>query len=247
MSIESVAIALHHSRARGTAKLVLIGIANHDGDGGAWPSLATLAKYAGVDPRNVRKALRELEALGEIRTHIQAGGTGQGPAYERPNLYDFLLCCPTDCDRSTRHRVTYPPDESVPRGRTPASGAPRTDASPKPSSEPSVEPSFSGSSDPWASQPVGDRASSTPRERSRKPKRDPNNLDDMNADYQTLKAICLEEGLDDNPLHIWWTLRNDHKALWPSAFLRAKVDAGHWDGFAGRFGITEYQANGDPA
>ena len=130
MSIESVAIALHHSRARGTAKLVLLGIANHDGDGGAWPSLATLAKYAGgVDPRNVRKALRELEVLGEIRTHLQAGGTGRTANYERPNLYDFLLRCPEGCDRSSQHRVPTP-GRIRPQGEDASDRGPRTDSSP---------------------------------------------------------------------------------------------------------------------
>jgi DNA-binding GntR family transcriptional regulator len=74
MSVESMAIALHHSRAKGTAKLVLIGIANHDGDGGAWPSVDTLAKYAGVHRRNVQRALQQLEELHEIEIVRNGGG-----------------------------------------------------------------------------------------------------------------------------------------------------------------------------
>jgi hypothetical protein len=100
-----MAIALHHSRARGAAKLVLIGIANHDGDGGAWPAVATLARYAGVTPRNVQKALAELEKLGEIRRLVSAGGDHSTADHLRPNLYRFQLRCPQSCDHSSRHRV----------------------------------------------------------------------------------------------------------------------------------------------
>lgn len=107
MSVESLAVALHHSRAAGTAKLVLIGIANHDGDGGAWPAVATLVKYAGInDRRAVQRAIAKLEGLGEIRRIIHAGGDHDLEYYLRPNLYRFDLRCPADCDRTTRHRTT---------------------------------------------------------------------------------------------------------------------------------------------
>jgi hypothetical protein len=105
MSVEAMAIALHHSRAKGTALIVLWGIANHDGDGGAWPSIATLAGYARVTERNVQKALDELERLGEIRRHRQSGGTARTPEHLRPNLYEFRLQCPPSCDRTKNHRT----------------------------------------------------------------------------------------------------------------------------------------------
>lgn len=112
-----MAIALHHSRATGSAKVVLIGIANHEGDGGSWPSVATLAKYANVDPRRVQAALTKLEILGEIRRDRQAGGTAATSDHRRPNLYHFLLRCPSECDHSMNHRVrvtkTSPGDENV--------------------------------------------------------------------------------------------------------------------------------------
>lgn len=104
MSVESMAVALHHSRATGTAKLILLGIANHDGDGGAWPSVATLARYASCSERNVQKALIKLEELHEIRRHIQRGGNAETAEARRPNRYDFLLRCPADCDGSKNHR-----------------------------------------------------------------------------------------------------------------------------------------------
>ena len=43
MSIELMSLVLHHSVAQPTHKLILLGIANHQGDGGAWPSIETLS------------------------------------------------------------------------------------------------------------------------------------------------------------------------------------------------------------
>lgn len=105
MSIESMAVVLHHSKAGGTDKLVLLGIANHDGDGGSWPSIATLARYANVEPRHIKKVLKRLEERGEILTHRQAGGLRNTPDYSRPNLYHIKVVCPPECDRSAQHRM----------------------------------------------------------------------------------------------------------------------------------------------
>lgn len=101
-----MAIAMHHSRARNsTAIAVLVGIANHDGDGGAWPTVSTLAHYARVSERQVQRTLNELIALGEIRREIQAGGTVEFAPTDRPNLYHFTLKCPPHCDRTRNHRL----------------------------------------------------------------------------------------------------------------------------------------------
>lgn len=104
MSVESLAAVLHHSRAKGTAKVVAIGIANHDGDGGAWPSLRTLAVYANADRSTVKRAIKALVALGEVRVHLQAGGPRDMEDHDRPNRYDVLVECPEGCDRTTNHK-----------------------------------------------------------------------------------------------------------------------------------------------
>jgi hypothetical protein len=104
VSVEHLTVVLNHSQATGTAKVVLMGIANHDGDGGAWPSIRTLTRYAGVDERNVRRALRHLVELGELRITVQRGGDSRVPDYRRPNRYDVLVRCPQECDRSPQHR-----------------------------------------------------------------------------------------------------------------------------------------------
>lgn len=105
MSVESLAIVLHHSRAKGTAKLVLLGIANHDGDGGAWPSVRTLAKYAACSDSQVQRSVKTLEQLGEVRRFVQAGGDHTYAAHERPNRYLVTLTCPSNCDRTRQHRT----------------------------------------------------------------------------------------------------------------------------------------------
>lgn len=135
-----MAIALHHSRAKGAAKLILVGIANHDGDGGAWPTMATLAKYGGVTKAQAQKCVAKLEQLGEIRRHVQQGGYYGMDAWRRPNRYTFMLRCPHNCDRSARHRVpadgelelefvpdaqlAHPPASAIPP-RVSAGGPPR--------------------------------------------------------------------------------------------------------------------------
>lgn len=147
MSIESLSIAINHSRAQGTARLVLIGIANHDGDGGAWPSVATLKRYAGgIDKRNVQRAIEKLEELGEIRRKIQAGGTPEMIDALRPNFYEFLLQCPPHCDRSSNHRdirkplITFEDDpvaSAPPGGVSAVRGV--ASAPPKPSLNPTTQ------------------------------------------------------------------------------------------------------------
>lgn len=112
MSIESLAIALHHSRASGTAKVVVLGIANHDGDGGAYPSVETLAKYANVSGRAVQGALATLVELGELRVHVKGGGMVSSDPRYRTNRYELLIECPPDCDRTTQHRRPAVKDSS---------------------------------------------------------------------------------------------------------------------------------------
>lgn len=146
MSVESMAIALHHSQAKGVARLVLLGIANHDGDGGAWPSVATLARYAGgADARSVQRALSKLEQLGEIKRVIGGGGSNTTPDHMRPSLYHFRLTCPANCDRSSSHRTRdqlapFQPESSYPH--PPAKMHPHPPAKCRPVVETPPEPSY---------------------------------------------------------------------------------------------------------
>lgn len=161
MSVEAMALVLHHSRAQGTDKLVLLGIANHCGDGGAWPTIETLARYANTTERTVQRSLRKLAELREVAVYQQAGGLAGVAAHQRPNRYEVTVSCPVECDRTANHRIkhrpsapadlwitgvtpTSPGDSHVTGGVTPTSPGGVTPTSPKPSQEPT---STSGSQD----------------------------------------------------------------------------------------------------
>jgi len=75
MSIEAVSLVLNQSKATGRAKLVLLGIANHLGDQGAWPSISTLARYANASERSVKRDIQELIELGELKVEVQNAPT----------------------------------------------------------------------------------------------------------------------------------------------------------------------------
>ena len=72
-------------------KLILLGIANHDGDGGAWPSVATLARYGCCSPRTVQRSLQRLTEAGFVTVEKQAGGSRETRPDRRPNLYRLHL------------------------------------------------------------------------------------------------------------------------------------------------------------
>lgn len=97
MSVEKIASVLHHADVKESKKLLLIGIANHEGDGGAWPAIETLARYANIHPRNVKKQLEELEELGLVEIVNRPGKT---------SFYYTRVECPDDCDRSSNHKTT---------------------------------------------------------------------------------------------------------------------------------------------
>ena len=101
MSIEAMSLVLHHSQATGAAKIILLGIANHQGDSGAWPSVSTLSRYAGVTERRAQQLLRGLEESGELILKPQGGGSGQ----YKTNLYWVNVSCPETCDGSAMHRT----------------------------------------------------------------------------------------------------------------------------------------------
>lgn len=169
MSIEHMAMVLHHSKSKGTAKLVLLGIANHQGDGGAWPSVATLATYANVDARTVQRAIRQLVGRGELAVHSQAGGTRDTEDHSRPNLYEVLTSCPSYCDRSPNHRDTRKLGgrQLWIRGVTPTSGGdasvtpPLTPVSPGGVTPVSPEPSYEPRAKQVGAQPQDARTCET--------------------------------------------------------------------------------------
>lgn len=95
MSTEAMVWVLYNSHTTcGTDKVVLLGIASHADAYGrnAWPSHETLAGYANVDERNVRRCLARLKEQGHITIDVQAGGSTKTRSDRRPNLYTIPGC-----------------------------------------------------------------------------------------------------------------------------------------------------------
>lgn len=76
MSVKVSERVWRYSKATGTARLVLLSVADHcaNEDGtGAWPSLDRLAKRTRLSPRQVQRMLRRLELAGELRIEERRG------------------------------------------------------------------------------------------------------------------------------------------------------------------------------
>ena len=111
MSVKSVGWAIEQNVGNATKKLILVGICNHDGDGGSWPAKSTLARYAGCSERTVIRMTQELADEGWITIHKQGGGTTNTRADRRTNLYIVnyrrgdTSCHPVDDSRGDSERV----------------------------------------------------------------------------------------------------------------------------------------------
>jgi hypothetical protein len=77
-----------HSRSEGRARLVLLAIADHQGEIGAWPSLERLAEMTNASVRSVQRDIQVLEALGELKVERQSAPTR---SQYRANLYWVTL------------------------------------------------------------------------------------------------------------------------------------------------------------
>ncbi len=84
MSIEIMSNVWKYSKSSGRARLVLLAIADHQGEIGAWPSIPTLAKMVNASERSVQRDIQELVELGELSVSVQqAPSRGQ----YKSNLY----------------------------------------------------------------------------------------------------------------------------------------------------------------
>ena len=72
------------SKSDGRARLVLLAIADHQGEIGAWPSIATLARMVNASERSVQRDIKHLEAIGELRVEVQNAPTR---SQYKSNLY----------------------------------------------------------------------------------------------------------------------------------------------------------------
>ncbi|HMA46989.1 MAG TPA: helix-turn-helix domain-containing protein [Frankiaceae bacterium] len=89
MSVRATTWVWEHSPTAGTARLVLLAIADtaDDAGGNAWPSVATLARKTRLDVRTVQRVIRRLVAGGHLRVAPTAGRGGT-------NVYTVVLTPP---------------------------------------------------------------------------------------------------------------------------------------------------------
>jgi len=234
MSVEALTVVLNHSKARGTEKLVLIGIANHHGDAGAWPSVARLAGYSNMSERRVQQAIKALQVSGEL-TVKKGGGAGVGKY--KTNLYWINVKCPPNCSGFPQHSQTKPasPLESQTK---PASLQDETrfalEVKPsvtKPIEEPLIEPTLKGWEEFWDLYP-----------------RSESKAEALKAYQKTLKKKSAEYLLERLNLYIAHNKKHDIKFAYAATWLnkeryldeydqvqksqadyRAKIDQEHKD------------------
>jgi hypothetical protein len=129
VSVQAISAVLQESASRLGDRLVLLAIANHaKADGSdAWPGIAQLATEARLSERQVQRALRNLQDLGELEVRYKAGPRGT-------NLYDVL---PGHFDRVTNPTVTPTNRRGSTTNRTKDDDAHVTRTTIEPSEEPS--------------------------------------------------------------------------------------------------------------
>jgi hypothetical protein len=88
MSIEIMNAVWKQSRSDGRARLVLLAIADHQGEIGAWPSIATLAKMVNSSERSVQRDIQYLQSIGELKVEVQNAPTRK---QYKSNLYWVTL------------------------------------------------------------------------------------------------------------------------------------------------------------
>lgn len=80
--------------------MVLFAIARHDGPGGMWPGLASIARYGLCSESTARREIRRLETRGVLTVVVNGGGDLDTRGNRRTNRY--LLCLPDDCYLTSR-------------------------------------------------------------------------------------------------------------------------------------------------
>jgi hypothetical protein len=75
MSIEIMNAVWRESKADGRARLVLLAIADHQGEIGAWPSVRRLAQMVNSSERSVQRDIQYLQKIGELRVEVQNAPT----------------------------------------------------------------------------------------------------------------------------------------------------------------------------
>lgn len=139
MSINVSALVWERSRATGSARLVLLALADHAGDDGrAWPSVSRLARMTLLDRRNVQRALARLIEAGEI---VVVGTAQRGVSIYRITPGSTARPAAEAPQRRRRRSGAGDARPAAPMTRTCGGSAAQT------TMEPSIEPSVSSSSE----------------------------------------------------------------------------------------------------
>jgi hypothetical protein len=144
--VQYITAAFHHSKAKMTARFVLVCLANHaDAAGYCYPSAGRIAKHCGMTIRGVRKALSDLIDIGEIKV-VKKGGTIDGQKIS--NVYQILLPVEYRCTTCTGEPYSpvltsesRAPVNDIPKTGEPYSPVPVNDVHPKRHKETSIETS----------------------------------------------------------------------------------------------------------
>jgi hypothetical protein len=75
MSIEVMNSVWRESKSDGRARLVLLAIADHQGEIGAWPSIKRLAGMVNASERSVQRDIQYLQKIGELIVEVQNAPT----------------------------------------------------------------------------------------------------------------------------------------------------------------------------
>lgn len=132
MSIKVQSYVWEHSRAKGSALLLLLAIADHahDDGTGAWPSMERLARKCRQSVRNVQYLLDKLVDLKELRIEPDAGPNGTNAymivlpakfagrepldrALEQNAAPDFTTVMQTGADSSCKPARQFSPKPSI--------------------------------------------------------------------------------------------------------------------------------------
>ena len=106
MSIQVMQAVWEHSKSDGRARLVLLAIADHQGEIGAWPSIATIAKMVNASERSVQRDIQYLQDIGELSVEVQNAPTR---SQYKSNLYWVKLPGVTDLSSGVTAGVTNAP------------------------------------------------------------------------------------------------------------------------------------------
>lgn len=116
-----------HSQATDRKRLVLLAIADHQGEIGAWPSITTIARMVNASERSVQRDIKELEFMGELIVETQNAPV---KSQYKSNLYWVNLPGVTDRHPGVTDSASGVTD-SVVRGDTVVTLSQRTITKPK--------------------------------------------------------------------------------------------------------------------